>query len=444
MKKVIIIFLFSIGLFFTLQIEAFAKDNIFSINKYQEENLTFIKDSYNEKQAKDGVLVGGYYLKEKIEKENNIYNDYQIIVGKYNKQGKLLWKYTYGKTKEDKIDDIVYSYDETGKIDGYIIILETTHDLEEELSTTSFIKLNLNGEFISEKITNSNINIIIPILKEDKTLDYYIGIGTIKRESQEHSLTVKYDRDLNLLWEKELEEENAKYIDIVPIKKDNTYSFALLKEKNDSNQKTTSIIKQDIDGNVIETIKDKIEEYDSYNLAESDKGFILYGITSEVKLKKGEKSYYIVKYNLENTEEWESIGEFPIDEKKSVNLLSQKINEEIESYYLQYTNPIDSSLEVIELDSTGLFQKKVKKISANYYVIENFLLDKNILYFVGQINCMTDDACDYNSNSLFLISDEDKVIEVKDSDSKNILITAAFIVVGIVGLIYIKRKKRLT
>ena len=96
------------------------------------------------------------------------------------------------------------------------------------------------------------------------------------------------------------------------------------------------------------------------------------------------------------------------------------------------------------LCQTANLQKTDQTGNYNYYVIENFLLDKNILYFVGQINCMTDDACDYNSNSLFLISDEDKVIEVKDSDSKNILITAAFIVVGIVGLIYIKRKKRLT
>ena len=70
MKKVIIIFLISIGLFFTLPIETFAKDNIFSINKYQEENLTFIKDSYNEKQEKDGILVGGYYLKERRKKKN--------------------------------------------------------------------------------------------------------------------------------------------------------------------------------------------------------------------------------------------------------------------------------------------------------------------------------------------------------------------------------------
>ena len=35
-----------------------------SINKYQEENLNFIKDSYDNNQKKDGLLVGGYYLKD--------------------------------------------------------------------------------------------------------------------------------------------------------------------------------------------------------------------------------------------------------------------------------------------------------------------------------------------------------------------------------------------
>ena len=82
----------------------------------------------------------------------------------------------------------------------------------------------------------------------------------------------------------------------------------------------------------------------------------------------------------------------------------------------------------------GLFVKKVKKINADYYDIENFLIDGNTLYFVGQINCSEDDSCDYDSNSLFLISDEDKVIEVEDSDSKNILIITILIILGIVGL----------
>ena len=64
-----------------------------------------------------------------------------------------------------------------------------------------------------------------------------------------------------------------------------------------------------------------------------------------------------------------------------------------------------------------------------------------ILYLIGQITCSKEDTCDYDSNSLFLISDEDKVIEVKEKDSKNILIVLGIItIILIIGIIY-KRKK---
>ena len=65
----------------------------------------------------------------------------------------------------------------------------------------------------------------------------------------------------------------------------------------------------------------------------------------------------------------------------------------------------------------------------------------NILYLVGQINCPKDDTCEYDSNSLFLISDEEKVIEVKDNDSKNILIITGIFIILIIGTV-IYRKKR--
>ena len=68
---------------------------------------------------------------------------------------------------------------------------------------------------------------------------------------------------------------------------------------------------------------------------------------------------------------------------------------------------------------------------------------QNTLYVVGQINCTEEDACDYNKNSLLLISSEDKVIEVKDNDSKNILIVIGVFILLIVGTVFLKKKKRL-
>ena len=50
MKRSIIIIILIIGIFFIPKIEVIAKDSIFSINKYQEEDLKFIKESYNQEK----------------------------------------------------------------------------------------------------------------------------------------------------------------------------------------------------------------------------------------------------------------------------------------------------------------------------------------------------------------------------------------------------------
>jgi LPXTG-motif cell wall-anchored protein len=69
--------------------------------------------------------------------------------------------------------------------------------------------------------------------------------------------------------------------------------------------------------------------------------------------------------------------------------------------------------------------------------------EKSTLYFVGQIRCPEDDNCEYNQNSLYLISDEDKVIEVEDKDSTGILIVIGSLVILLAGTIYIRKRKRL-
>ncbi len=446
MRKKLII-LMSIGLILMLQKNVTAKDTVFSLNKFQEENFTFIKNGYNDNNKKDGLIVGGYYLKEELESGDINKQDYQIILGKYNKQGKLLWKYTYGKTKEDKMDDLFYTYNELGQIDGYGMTLETTYDIGEQLpentSTTTFIKVDLTGKLVWEKSAGINkkerIMKMIPIQKEDNTLDYYIAIGTVGTTAT----IMKYDRDLNLIWEKESTDATVTYQDITPIWNENkVISFAMIKEKKDNDTSHVSLMNYDLEGNEISTITEQLEQYDSYHLNTSMNGLILYGITSEVKLKKGEKSYYIIKYNQDLKEEWESIGDIPIDSNHNIHIRTVEEEQEIKKYYLQYINKADSSLEVIELDKDGLFQKKIKKIQADYYEIESFLMDEEVLYFVGQINCPEDDTCDYDSNSLFLISDEDKVIEVKEEDSKNILVITIIVIISIIGIFLLNKKRK--
>ena len=95
------------------------------------------------------------------------------------------------------------------------------------------------------------------------------------------------------------------------------------------------------------------------------------------------------------------------------------------------------------MDTEGVIREKVKKIKNDYYSIHEFISYQNSIYFVGQISCPEDDNCDYNKNALFLVSDEDKVIEVKDQDSEWILIMTGLIILGTIGLYaYRKYKKK--
>ena len=86
----------------------YAKDISYSMNKYDEETFNYIEKSYDSELKEDGYILGGNVLKEVIKVDDTTYNDYQVILVKYDKNDKLLWKYTYGNTSEDYIKYLTY------------------------------------------------------------------------------------------------------------------------------------------------------------------------------------------------------------------------------------------------------------------------------------------------------------------------------------------------
>ena len=84
--------------------------------------------------------------------------------------------------------------------------------------------------------------------------------------------------------------------------------------------------------------------------------------------------------------------------------------------------PIDNSKEVIVLNQDGTYSQKIKKINNNYYSFNNLYVKGKNLYFVGEIHCAAEDDCQNDTSSLFLVGDEEKVIEVEDNTSTGILI----------------------
>lgn len=434
MKKIVLLII-SVISFFTYNINVYAKDTVYSLNKYNDEKLTIIDKSYNSKNEIDGFIVAGTYNKKDTEKEENP----QVIYAKMDTYGNTDWVHSY-KSEDavsSNISNILYLYNDENKINGYglIISIKDTNDTLKNI----ILKIDLKGKIIEEKSASIDDNIIISKLISVNNGEY-IGIAN----SDDKAYLVKYDKDFNLVYKKEYQEDNvssASYKDIVPIRKeDNISGYVTIVniKKNDLEQ--VKLINNDLDGNVVSTIKDNFESNADPRLEMANDGFILYGITNELKLSNNKStSYFINIYNSSLEEKNDSIGTTAIAKDKVLKLFPIKDDNKIKEYLLLYINDNDSSIEIVKINMDGEEESKIKKINNSYYDITNFNASNGILYIIGQINCPEDDDCEYNNNSLFLISDQDKVIEVKQSDNKNIIIGTCIFVGLIILLIVLVR-----
>ena len=426
MKKTI--FLISLLLIFTYSISVFAKDTVISMNKYKEEKFNYITDSYDKDGKKDGKVVGGSILfKEKTDDEEA---DYRVIIVKYNKDTEIEWKYIYDTVNGDYIDSLNYSYDTEGKINGYLI---TMHSTSTELSNTIFIKLSLEGKVVEKKDFSTTIIKIKKTYTDEGIIDGYIAIAN----TNDTGYLLKLDCDLNIIWQKEYPTINMLDVEKV-INNQKIVGYVTIMKKMDTED--IQLVRFDIYGDNQVIINEKIDS-SIYHLEEASEGFIIYGDTTEVKLSKGTASYYLINYNSSNENYWETIGDVPIDRDKIIKMIPIKKDNQIKEYLLAYSNDnVDTNLEVVRIGLDGEIKNKIKKIQDEYYDIEDFKFSNDILYLVGQINCPKDDTCEYDSNSLLLVSDEEKVIEVKDNDSRNILIITGIFIVMIIGTVLIRKR----
>ena len=198
MKKILFVFILLVISFYNVS----AKDISYSMNKYDIEAFNYIEKSYDNELKEDGYVLGGNILKEKIEVNNNTYNDYQVILVKYDKNDKLVWKYIYGNTSEDYIDYLTYTYDESGNIDGYLIVTKETYDITNEVNNSSnsiIIKINFDGKVVYErKINEGFITKIIPTSDENNSIDGYISI----LNTQTGSSLIKYNKDFGVVFKR--------------------------------------------------------------------------------------------------------------------------------------------------------------------------------------------------------------------------------------------------
>lgn len=405
----------------------YAKDTVYSISKYKNSYFDYILKSYNLEDNEDGYVMGGNYLKNKKDDDSS-YDDYQVMLAKYNKNDKLVWTYNYGDTKEDYIDYLTYTYNEN-KIDGYLIVTRKTYDIfsdSDKSDNANLLKIDLEGKLVYEKeIDYGIVEKIIPTYDQNNVVVGYISI--INKDNR-YSL-VRFDNNFETVWKKDYSDE---LIDISRVYDNSVIKgYAIIKKTNDN----AVVFEIDLDGNNETIVNDNLNEFDSYKLVESNNGFIIYGVTSDVKLKKGESSFYLINY-YNNSLVWETIGNEAVSLDDTIILLPVYKDNKIDEYLLLYKNGIDSSYEVIKIDLDGVVGKKIKKIKNNYYTFKDFYSSGNVIYFVGQLNCPEDENCDYVSNFLYLVSDEDKVIEVEDNTSKGILVfVLGFIAIGVLAFV---------
>lgn len=431
-----------------------AKDTLYSINKYKEENFDFITSSYNKKGNIDGQIVAGSYLEEKDDSEKQ--TDNQIILIKYNQDGKKIWDFSYGKNSSDTIDYLTYTYDNEGKISGYLVAMKASTETTEETNDTDnqaekgiFLNIDLSGKLVWEKDAQISsyvrINKIIPTYNDNQEFDGYIAIATYKNStSLSNASIIRYDKNYNIVWNKRhsaAKDKEVYYSDLINIYEENkVVGYAVIENETQEAETNSKLLKFTKTGES-QVLIDTLEKYESYNLKETKNGYIIFGLTKDVKVKNGDYSYYLLNYDSKNNELWETVGETPVSNKGTIKLLSDTPKQETVEYLLMYQNAADESIEVIKFDQDGVFESKIKKISNDYYTINDFQAHKDVLYFIGHISCPEDDSCNYKTNSLFLVSTEDKVIEVKDNDSKRILFSV-IIIICLIGIAIIFKNKR--
>ena len=438
MKKVVIMII-SIIAILTYGQNVFAKDTFKSINKYEEESLNYIYKSYNKNNKSDGLITAGIYVEKKDEEK-----DTQIIIAKYDEDSKEIWTYNYGKSTEDRLFYLTYSYNENNEINGYILIANETKEKSDtkEISPL-FIRIDLDGKLVEEKTmalpSDTEITKVVETYNEEKKVNGYIVVGSEKGEVNRNAFLAKYNLNLDKEIEKTYSQESlsSEIKDIISANKTNSYRVIM--NYSNENENKYSLLSVDNDGNIESTIKENFESNDNPKLLETEDSYLLYGYNHNVKLKNDKTtSYCIIKYNSsDNIEQWETIGNIPVNDEKVLQMQSLKENEK--AYLIMYINDNDNSIEITRVNTSGEIENKIKKINNDYYLINRFLYSNDILYFVGQITCPDDDNCDYDMKSLFLVSTEDKVIEVEEEDNTAIFIVMGAIIVFII-LLYILRK----
>lgn len=315
-----------------------------------------------------GYVVAGTSSSNDIDGLIN-YGSKDVIILKYDSNGTLLWKKTWGSTLTDNFQNIILTKD------NYIILV---------VNGTTLVKYNQDGDIMWQKeLTEDSENVYssISITPENDIIaaGRFRNIDGIEnRDNSSDAIIIKYDQKGNVLWYKTWGGNNYENIHSMSLTKEGdiivvgNYNSSDIDGMPKESEQGAMILKYNKNGELLwqkSYNHSSIQQFDSVKITQNE-DIIIGGSFSTIYDEYPENDQIIIiKYNKDGNIVWEK--EYGGSEDD--NFLSWITTEKNDIYLLIESHSKDIPGLIIE---TQYRQSIITKHSI-YYVLKNELLSKN-------------------------------------------------------------------
>ncbi len=249
---------------------------------------------------------------------------YDAIIVKYDKDGNMLWQKDYGGNKADVFSSVALTND-----DGFVAVgYSQSSDIEGITNKGSWdaiiVKYDKDGNMLWQKNYEGNINDYYRavILTKDEG---FIAVGCsnstniegITNKGSQDALIVKYDKDGNQLWQKSWGGQAGEDFNFITATEDNGFVVVGYSQSSDIEGITNKggwdaiIVKYDKDGNMLwqKNYGGNSAEYFKSVMLTKDEGFIAVGYSQSSDIEgitnKGSQDAIIIKYDKDGNMLWQ-------------------------------------------------------------------------------------------------------------------------------------------
>ncbi len=352
------------------------------IEKVDKEGNVLYKSTWNTQYSEEQFLIsltndGGFILYGYVDAELGLSNkggDDAIII-KYDKEGNVLWQKYWGGNKTDKFNNV-----ELTKDGGYITVGETwSTDIEGIENKGSgdalIVKYDKDGNILWQKSWGGNDNDGFDdvVITEDGG---FIAVGYFRStdvEGMTHkgastdAIIVKYDKDGNMLWEKNWGGSGNESFDSLLLTKDDGViavgesTSTYIEDMPNKGEFDGIMVKYDKDGNMLyqknmRTAQNVVPPYYLVLLTEDD-GVVALGQSTDydVIIVKYDKDGNILWEKSWGGNDWDGLSSVPLMQDGGFIAVMNTSSTDIEGI----TNKGDYDIVFVKYDKEGnmLWQK---------------------------------------------------------------------------------------